>query len=263
MSAAVACAAVAVLMWPRGGAGRRLERLVARGGWGGGVSPDRWWWVLVGVAIVGAAVLGVGVLIAAVLVAGTLGVRVRQLRRDRRRCTECRALAGGLEVVIGELRVGAHPSAAAAAAADETDGVAARAFAASAARSRLGGSAAEGLRVPRSVVAAELGRIADAWQVAEQHGLALADLLDAARSDLLARMRFRDRTTAALAGPRASAAVLAGLPLLGITLGQLMGAAPLSVLLTSAIGTVLLPLGTALACLGLLWTDSITRKALI
>ncbi len=162
--------------------------------------------------------------------------------------------------MIGELRVGAHPSAAAAVAAAEVEGVAGRAFAVSAARSRLGGSVESGLRAPGTIIAAELGRVADVWQVADRHGVALAELLAAARSDLSGRIRFRARTAAALAGARASAAVLSGLPLLGIALGQLMGAAPLRILLGGGAGTFLLPLGTALICVGLLWTDAITAQ---
>lgn len=206
--------------------------------------------------------VGVGPMIAAVMVVATFGLRYRRLTRDRRRSTELARLLDGLEVVIGELRVGAHPSTAAEIAAREVAGEPSRAFAVSAARSRLGGSGADGLRRPEATVARDLARVADAWQVAERHGLALAELLTAARLDLLGRKRFQARTQAALAGARATATVLAGLPLLGIALGQLMGAAPLKVLFTSDFGTVLLPLGTALTCTGLLWTDAITRKVL-
>lgn len=213
-------------------------------------------------AVAGLSVVGIGPLLAAVMVAGTVLVRMRRARGDRRRAVERAALAEGLEAVVGELRVGAHPSTAAAAAASDTPGAVGRAFAVCSARSRLGGSAAEGLRDPDAAVADELSRIADAWQVAERHGLALAELVSAARSDLLSRIRFRARTTAALAGARATATVLAGLPLLGIVLGQLLGAAPLRVLLGHGMGTVLLPLGTALLCAGLLWTDAITRRVL-
>ncbi|WP_308212051.1 MULTISPECIES: type II secretion system F family protein [Nocardia] len=219
--------------------------------------------MLVPAMLVGLAALGVGVAIAAVTVTLTVGMRLRRRRTDARRLAQCRALAEGLEVVIGELRVGAHPGAAAATAAEEVEGVAARAFAACAARSRLGGRAADGLRDPHALIAAELNRIADTWHLAEQHGLALADLLATARADLLARIRFRDRTTAALAGPRTTATVLSALPLIGIALGHLMGAAPLTVLLRPGPAAPLLPIGTALACLGLLWTDALTRKALI
>ncbi len=206
--------------------------------------------------------LGIGSAVAAVAVSGTVAMRWRRTRVDKSRSVECGYLMAALEAVIGELRVGAHPSAAADVAARESEGVAARAFAIAAARTRLGGAGAEGLRQPDSVVAAELGRIAEAWQVAEHHGLALAELLSAARTDLAGRIRFRARTTASLAGPRATAAVLACLPILGIALGQLMGAAPIAVLFGRGPGTVLLPLGCLLACAGLLWTDAITGKVL-
>ncbi|WP_433197871.1 type II secretion system F family protein [Nocardia sp. CA-107356] len=263
MIGALICLAGAVLMAPVSRSRRRFvgmfvssgdRRKLRRG------SMFRWGF---GVATVVALAVGIGPLVAAVLVGGTVGIRVRRASRDRRRGAECAHLLDALEAVIGELRVGAHPSAAAEVAAREARGEAARAFAVSAARSRLGGSGADGLRHPDSIVDAELARIADAWQVAEDHGLALAELLSAARTDLLGRIRFRTRTTAALAGARATAAVLACLPLLGIGLGQLMGAAPLQVLLSPGAGSVLLPLGAALACIGLLWTDAITRKVLL
>nr|WP_307614709.1 hypothetical protein [Nocardia flavorosea] len=204
--------------------------------------------------------LGSGVLVAAVLVGATVAVRVRRARRSGRHRTECGYLLDGLAAVIAELHVGAHPSAAAAVAARETAGIAAQAFAVGAARSRLGGSGADGMLCPGTIVAAELARVADAWRVAERHGLALADLLSAARTDLAARAKFRSRTEAALAGARATAAILAILPVLGIGLGQLMGADPLRVLLFSGIGTYLLPLGAGLACAGLLWADEITHR---
>ncbi|MEV6068665.1 type II secretion system F family protein [Nocardia sp. NPDC052001] len=206
--------------------------------------------------------VGVGPLVAGVLVLGTLVLRWRRTRSDREREAESAQLLEGLEAVIGELRIGAHPSAAAEVAAVETTGPTARVFAVSAARSRLGGSGADAYRRTVTAVPEELSRVADAWQVADRHGLALAELLAATRLDLLGRKRFRDRTAAALAGARATAAVLALLPLLGIALGQLMGAAPLHVLFVSSAGAYLLPLGAALSCAGLLWTDAITRRVL-
>ncbi len=204
---------------------------------------------------------GPGIGLAALMLGATVAVRKRRGRGDRDRRRECGYLLAGLEAVVGELRVGAHPSAAAESAAGESRGEAARVLAISAGRSRLGGSGADGWSQPDSIVAEELSRIAAAWRVAEEHGLALAELLAAARTDLLGRIRFRDRTEAALAGARASATVLAGLPLVGIGLGQLMGAAPLTILFASPAGELLLPLGAALACCGLLWTDVITRKS--
>ncbi|MFF3228704.1 hypothetical protein ACFYV7_38325 [Nocardia suismassiliense] len=263
MSAALMCLALALLAAPTSPSRRRFGGLFAVPVVARKVQRDRVLrlGVCVGVAVV--SVFGIGPLLATAMVAGTVGFRVRRAGVERRRSAECAYLLDALEAVIGELRVGAHPSAAAEVAACEARGEAAEAFAVSAGRSRLGGSAAAGLRQPDSIVAVELSRIADAWQVAEQHGLALAELLSAARTDLVGRIRFHGRTTAALAGARATATVLAALPLLGLGLGQLMGAAPLHVLFASSAGTVLLPLGAALACAGLLWTDAITRKVLV
>ncbi|MEV6274423.1 type II secretion system F family protein [Nocardia sp. NPDC051832] len=262
MIIACVCLVMALLAVPVPAARRRFGELFGTSEGKRKALPRMLFLVPVGAGIAAVVMVGVGPLAAVVLVVGTVVVRVSRLRWDRQRAVENANLLDALEVVIAELRVGAHPSSAAEVAARESRGLAADAFAISAARSRLGGSGATALQQPTTVIAAELGRVATAWQVAEQHGLALAELLSAARTDLLARTRFRSRTTAALAGARATATVLAYLPLLGIALGQLMGAAPLTTLFATPAGTLLLPLGTGLACAGVLWTDAITRKVL-
>ncbi|GAB0103433.1 type II secretion system F family protein [Nocardia sp. JMUB6875] len=262
LAPALACYASAILVMPLPTAHRRFRGLFRRAEYARKLGSK---WMIRATPLLGAPLVfltGPGPVVAAVLVAATLAARRRRARRERLQAADSAQLIEGLESVIGELRIGAHPSAAAQVAAQETTGEVARAFAVSAARSRLGGSGAEGLRRPGAAVAGELARVAAAWQVAERHGLALAELLTAARLDLLGRKRFRDRTRAALAGARATAAVLALLPLLGIGLGELMGASPLDVLFRSAAGTVLLPLGSALTCAGLLWADAITDKVL-
>lgn len=262
MIPALVCLALALLAPPAAASRRRFTMLFRAP-----PSASRGRVVRVaGLGMVGAVLVGTGVgpLIAAGLATATVTIRTRRARRDREQSAESARLLDALEAVVGELRVGAHPGAAAEVAARESGGgAAARAFAVGAARSRLGGSAAEGLRDDDSVIGIELGRVADAWQVAERHGLALAELLAAARIDLAGRIRFRRRSAAAMAGARATATVLSGLPLLGLALGQLMGADPVRVLLNTAAGDVLLPLGAALVCAGLLWTDVITRKVLV
>lgn len=203
---------------------------------------------------------GLCAVLAATIVCAT--VRFRSARRTAAKAKDAdlRVVLSSLEVVTAELRVGAHPAAACQTAADESAGSVAAAFRAASARSRLGGSAADGFRIADSRVGTELGRIADIWAVADAHGLALAELLEAARTDLLGRSRFRQRTEASLAGARATATVLAGLPLLGVGLGQMMGAAPLTVLFGGGVGGILLLLGAGLVCAGLLWTDRITGR---
>lgn len=260
--AALGCVALALVALPGPAARRRFDAMFRAPARARKRRMGRVIRLSAGLAPVAVMVLGVGPMLAAISLAFTFGLRRRRGIRERCRIEGCAQLLEGLEAVIGELRIGAHPSAAAATAARETEGEAAHAFAVSAARSRLGGSGADGFRQSEAVVAQELSRIAEAWRVAEEHGLALAELLTAARLDLLGRRRFRDRTRAALAGARATAAVLALLPLIGIGLGQLMGAAPLTILFADPAGTVLLPLGTALTCAGLLWTDAITERVL-
>jgi tight adherence protein B len=66
--------------------------------------------------------------------------------------------------------------------------------------------------------------------------------------------------TSGMAGARATAAILAGLPLLGVLLGQLIGARPLNFLLSGQVGGWLLVVGSTLACAGLLWSDRITGR---
>ncbi|GGM64997.1 hypothetical protein GCM10012275_39390 [Longimycelium tulufanense] len=64
-----------------------------------------------------------------------------------------------------------------------------------------------------------------------------------------------------MAGPRATAAVLAALPLLGLLLGEAIGAGPWHILSETAPGQILLAIGACLACAGLIWTAHLTGKA--
>jgi hypothetical protein len=107
----------------------------------------------------------------------------------------------------------------------------------------------------------DVERLAAAWELAEQHGVPLAGLLAGVQRELQWRVRFAARVRAELAGPRATAAVLTGLPLLGIGLGQLVGADPLAVLRSGLLGQALLVTGVALALAGAEWSDRILRGA--
>jgi tight adherence protein B len=74
-------------------------------------------------------------------------------------------------------------------------------------------------------------------------------------------VRFAADVQARLAGPRATAAVLAGLPLLGLALGQAVGGAPVRVLGQTGVGQLLLVLGSCLACAGVLWSARLVAGA--
>lgn len=198
--------------------------------------------------------------LAAVSLGATIGVRHRRRVRDRRGIDEARALATALDVLVGELRIGAHPVLAFEVAAAETGhtGVAA-ALGAVAARARLGADVAAGLRsvAGSSSRPVHWQRLALYWRLGTEHGLAISTLMHAAQRDLVERQRFSEQVQSGLAGARASAAILGGLPVLGVALGQLIGAGPVSFLLSGR-GAGLLLAGVVLVCVGLLWSDRIT-----
>ncbi|MDY6808847.1 MAG: type II secretion system protein F [Actinomycetota bacterium] len=212
---------------------------------------------------------GVAAALSAALVAAGLLWQWHRTRRVRRRDQETTDLLLALSVMIAELSVGAPPAHACAAAARELhsshgpSGAVAGGLTAMSGRAELGGDVLD--RAPAGQP--DLGddaswrRIAVAWQMADRHGLPMIELLESVRSDLLERRQFAARTHAGLAGPRATAAVLAGLPVIGVLLGQLMGAEPLTVLLGSDLGGILLVVGTAMAMAGWMWAQRITDRA--
>lgn len=262
--AALALTGTALVVLPDSGARRRLRGNTPTSR--GPARPQlgrRLLIVLAGCVGLGAILLaggGMSIMLSAMILGGTASVRRVRTRAQNVRSTQVAAVQAGLDTLTAELRVGAHPAAACAAAADDCTDPVADAFRTAAARARLGGSAAAGFRGAPGSVTDIFERVAAVWTVADRHGLALAELLQAVRLDMQGRQRFRRRTEAGLAGARATAAVLAGLPVLGIGLGHLMGAAPLSVLLGGGVGGILLVVGSALGCAGLLWTDRITRQ---
>jgi tight adherence protein B len=215
-----------------------------------------------GIALVAVVILPLTTVLAAGVLGATLAQRHRRRRQARRAAQEGRMLETALEVLVGELRVGAHPVRAFGAAADETHGAVAAALRAVAARGRLGADVTAGLRAAASSSAlpAQWERLAVCWQLASDQGLAIATLMRAAQRDLAERQRFSDRVVSGMAGARATATILACLPVLGVGLGELIGARPLRFLLSGHAGGWLLVTGMILACLGLLWSDRITGR---
>jgi tight adherence protein B len=236
-------------------------------------TPDRRWVRLAGArhagriaagcaAVAAAVLLPVTTVLAAAVVGATTMLRRRKRRRSRQATGEGRTLETALDVLVGELRVGAHPVHAFGVAADETGGTVAASLRAVGARARLGADVAAGLRAAArsSALPAHWDRLAVCWQLASDHGLAIATLMRAAQRDIAERQRFATRVASGMAGARATAAILAGLPLLGVLLGQLIGARPLGFLLSGHVGGWLLVVGSTLACGGLLWSDRITDR---
>ena len=213
-------------------------------------------------AVAAVLVLPLTTVLAVAVVGATASLRYRRRRRIQRSMDEGRTLETALDVLVGELRVGSHPVRAFCVAADETVGAVAVSLRAVAARARLGADVTAGLRAAArsSALPGHWDRLAVCWQLASDHGLAIATLMRAAQRDIAERQRFSARVSSSMAGARATAAILAGLPVLGVLLGQLIGARPLSFLLSGHTGGWLLVVGSMLACGGLLWSDRITDR---
>ncbi len=178
-------------------------------------------------------------------VATRVTARVRRPRPGAHRAAQLE----WLEAVVAELRAGRDPRSAVAAASRSLRGSVTTAADAAA---RSGGDVAMALRADAR--GSELLRgVAACWEVAQGSGAGLAasltTLADAARET----ERIRRELHAGLAEPRATAVVLAGLPVVGLLLGSMLGADPLAWLVGSPAGWTVLALGVTFEVIGALW----------
>ncbi|MEV5826614.1 type II secretion system F family protein [Spirillospora sp. NPDC052242] len=105
-------------------------------------------------------------------------------------------------------------------------------------------------------------RLLDAcWRVGAERGGTLATVLDGLAAALRDEEAQRQDVSVQLAGPRATARLLAVLPLLGIAMAAALGARPLSFLCGSLPGLACLIAGVALNVTGLYWTARLARNA--
>jgi tight adherence protein B len=196
----------------------------------------------------------------AVLAAAVAAAGVRAWTRRRGAAQEdarLRGLADGLGALAADLRSG-RSLVAAAGAAEQACG------------DRLTGRwlvrAVRTPEVPPAEASGEIGdalaRIAAATRLSARTGCSLAAVATAVEDDLRARARHRAELRSATAGPRASAVVLAGLPLLGLLMGSGVGADPWRVLTTTTAGQALLVGGVALEAAGLAWSQRLVERAL-
>ena len=220
--------------------------------------------VLVVLGVVLAWLVSLPAAVATALLSGTVVVRRRRRAAWRQRQQESAALQAALDVLVGELRTGIHPVNAFGTAAGEVTGPVRQGMRAVAARARLGADVAAGLEdvAAASELPMHWERLAVCWRLAHVYGLSIATLMHTAPRDIVERERFSSHVEAAMAGPRATAAVLAGLPVVGIALGQLIGAQPLAFLCGPGVGGWLLTIGVLLACAGLMWSDRIIGRVL-
>jgi tight adherence protein B len=125
---------------------------------------------------------------------------------------------------------------------------------------RFGGAVGEALRRD-GVNDPVLRAVAVCWDVAAHSGAGLAESL--ARVATTARMAAEARAEieAQLAGPRASARMMALLPVLGLLMGTILGADPLTWLVSTGLGWGCLAAGAMLTTAGVVWTSRIARRA--
>lgn len=98
-------------------------------------------------------------------------------------------------------------------------------------------------------------------RVGAERGGTLATVLDGLAAALRDEEAQRQDVAVQLAGPRATARLLAALPVLGIAMAAALGARPLSFLCGSLPGLACLVAGVALNVTGLYWTTRLARSA--
>ncbi|WP_101786514.1 type II secretion system F family protein [Nonomuraea indica] len=106
-----------------------------------------------------------------------------------------------------------------------------------------------------------LRRLAACWEVSVTAGAGLAALVERVGTTLRASQAHRQDVAAQLAGPRATARMLAVLPALGLLMAGGLGMRPLAFLLGSLPGLACLTLGMALDACGLWWTNRMALRA--
>lgn len=256
---------LALLCWPDNRAARRLRFLTGSTRRKRLRAPRPTAAVLIAAAVVaGWSAAGLGGAAAAGLLAATVRRQLRTRTEHRESLAAVDGLAEALRTLVAGLRSGAHPATAADAAAADALPPTADTMRAIAAAARLDGdmsTALAGSRTP--ALSAALARVAAAWRLAQRHGLPLADVLDAVRRDLEQRARYTRQVLARMAGPKSSATALSLLPVLGIVLGEAMGANPLRMLTGTGLGQVLLLAGATLLCTGIVWSGRITSRVAI
>ncbi|MFC6087546.1 type II secretion system F family protein [Sphaerisporangium aureirubrum] len=104
-------------------------------------------------------------------------------------------------------------------------------------------------------------RLAACWRVGPVVGGGMTALIERVTAALRDAESHRSEVAAQLAGPRATARLLAALPVLGLLLGTALGLHPHTFLLSTPAGLSCLAIGLTLTATGLLWTHRLTLRA--
>lgn len=180
-------------------------------------------------------------------------------RIRRRRLSDCVDVC---RAVVAELRCGSAPATALAAAVQGADPLLAAELADVAALAEAGHDPVPALHAASRLPGASgLAGLAVCWQVAAYSGTGLAAVVERLAEGLAQEDALRRELDAQLAGPRTTAVLLAGLPVVGLLMAGALGASPLLFLLTTPVGLGCLVSGTALNAAGLWWTRRMVQRA--
>ncbi|XVQ90157.1 type II secretion system F family protein [Microbispora siamensis] len=106
-----------------------------------------------------------------------------------------------------------------------------------------------------------LVRLAACWRVSVAVGGGLTALVERVCASLREAQAHREEVVAQLSGPRATARMLAGLPVLGLLMAAGLGMNPLAFLFGGPAGFACLVVGLALDAVGVWWTHRLVTRA--
>lgn len=196
------------------------------------------------------------------LVAGLLAVPLGRgwLRRRRQRLARRRReadVAEGCVALAGELASGVPPGRALGAVADEWPEL----FGPAAGRAALGGDPSDALRATGVLPGAgALHAVAAAWEVSERTGAAPSAVLVAVADSVRAEATVRRESDAQLASVRATARLMACLPVVTLLLFSAGDGDALGFLTGTPYGLVCLVLAVLFVAAGLFWVDRVSRQ---
>ena len=193
----------------------------------------------------------------AALVTWAVAAAVVRARRDRQAVRRRGRVVDACEAMLGELEAGMPPSRALGAAATVWPELTPVAGAA-----QLGADVPHAMRTVAALPGAgALVRLAGAWQLCASTGSGLVAALDQVLATVRAEHEVVLAVRAELAAARATARLLAVLPLVVLVMAQGIGADPWDFLLATLPGQLCLGAGTVLAVSGVSWLDRIAADA--
>ena len=235
-----------------GSAGLRVLalRLAALPGWGRSMAGS-----LVGAVAGWLLAAPAGPIVGAVCVPAAIALddRRRSRQASRRRTGE---VVDGCLALAGELGAGAPPHHALSVVAGDWPGL----FALASRQALVGGDPATALRESARQPGAEaLRAVAAAWEVSERTGARLSTVLAAVADSLRAEAAVRKEADAQLASVRATARLMAVLPVLTLALFSAGDGAAVGFLIGTPHGVLCLLLAAVFIAMGLLWVDRASR----